>query len=395
MNVLFLSRWFPYPPNNGSKIRVWNILQTLAEFHHISLVSFVEPRDTLDYSDHIQISLDSITEVLRKTYVSNSLTSLLGFLSPYPRSLVATYSKEMAQVVSQKLRSERYDLIIVSQWEGIRYIPQDTQIPILLDELELALFYEGFQPNGSYWANIRQSFTWWKHAQYVKKILNQVVGCTVVSKLELGLVEKIIPNYPKVAIIPNGINLAEYPFKVSQPYADTIIFTGSLSYRPNYQAVVWFIDNVLPKLKSDRPNIRLLITGRTGGYQLPPDENIQLTGYVDDIKTLISRSTVSIAPIFSGGGTRYKILEAMALGTPVIATRKGVEGLDVQDQRHLIIADNADDFANEILRLMNNSQLRETISREAYDLVASHYDWQKIKCRFLELIDKVAQVERH
>ena len=130
-----------------------------------------------------------------------------------------------------------------------------------------------------------------------------------------------------------------------------------------------------------------MITGNHGGKKLSDDPNISLVGYVDDIRPLIASSWISLAPIFSGGGTRLKILEAFGLRTPVIATSKGAEGLEVQHEKHLLIADTAETFAQETIRLLNDDELRSELTSNAYQLVKEKYDWQVIIPKFLSLIE--------
>jgi glycosyltransferase involved in cell wall biosynthesis len=115
-----------------------------------------------------------------------------------------------------------------------------------------------------------------------------------------------------------------------------------------------------------------------------------LAGYVENVRSLIARSWVSIAPLFNGGGTRLKILEAMALGTPVVATTKGAEGLDLQSEEHLLIADTPEAFAQQILRLLNGPSLRNRPAENAYPLIREKYDWAIVMPRFLNLVETIS-----
>jgi glycosyltransferase involved in cell wall biosynthesis len=140
---------------------------------------------------------------------------------------------------------------------------------------------------------------------------------------------------------------------------------------------------------SQIPTVQLSITGDHGGLPLPEVKGVTLTGMVPDVRPLIANATVSIAPILTGGGSRLKILEAMALRTPVVATSKGAEGLDVQDREHLIIADTPDLFAKAILDLFQQPELREHICENAYRLVRDNYDWEVVHPAFLRVVDQV------
>ena len=157
----------------------------------------------------------------------------------------------------------------------------------------------------------------------------------------------------------------------------------------------WFTGQVLPLVREVNPGVELTITGNHGGKKLPCDQNVNLIGYINDIRPLIASSWISIAPIFSGGGTRLKILEAFGLQTPVIATSKGAEGLEVQHEEHLLIADSAESFAKETIRLLNNADLRQELVSKAYKLVQEKYDWSVILPKFLAMVEKAALNKQH
>jgi glycosyltransferase involved in cell wall biosynthesis len=138
------------------------------------------------------------------------------------------------------------------------------------------------------------------------------------------------------------------------------------------------------------PGVGLTITGDHAGLPLPCTNHVSLAGVVDDVRPLIASASVSLAPIRVGGGTRLKILEAMALRAPVVATSKGAEGLDVRDGEHLLIADTPEAFADATIRLLKEPGLRERLADNAYQLVREHYDWAVVMPRFLHLVERVA-----
>jgi glycosyltransferase involved in cell wall biosynthesis len=173
-----------------------------------------------------------------------------------------------------------------------------------------------------------------------------------------------------------------------EPQPGKLVFTGSMTFSPNYQGMQWFTGRVLPQIIEAYPEVKLTITGKTDGINLPGGKHVQLAGYIDDVRPMIASSWASIAPIFSGGGTRLKILEAFGLRTPVIATSKGAEGLDVEHEKHIIIADSEDEFVKETIRLLNDADLRQELIDNAFQLVSEEYDWKVIMPRFLSLIEE-------
>jgi glycosyltransferase involved in cell wall biosynthesis len=157
--------------------------------------------------------------------------------------------------------------------------------------------------------------------------------------------------------------------------------------------MTWFLQEVYPRIRAQAPDVSLTITGDHAGLPLPPADHVTLTGFVDDVRPLIAAAWVSLVPLRVGGGTRLKILEAMALGTPVVATSKGAEGLDAQHGEHLLIANGPEAFAESVIRLLQEPGLRRRMADNAYQLVQEKYDMAALMPRFLDLVERVATPE--
>jgi glycosyltransferase involved in cell wall biosynthesis len=177
---------------------------------------------------------------------------------------------------------------------------------------------------------------------------------------------------------------------LAQPRPDSLVYNGALTYSANYDAMRWFLAHVFPRVKQAVPGVTLAITGSTAGVDtagLALDDTVTLTGYVDDIRCPVAEASACVVPILQGGGTRLKILEAMALGTPVVSTSKGAEGLDVTPGHDILIADEPTEFASQVTRLLSDAALREQVASNARHLVEQRYDWQQIGRRFVGLVE--------
>ena len=209
---------------------------------------------------------------------------------------------------------------------------------------------------------------------------------------EQALVRAVAPHMARIAVVPNGTDLERNPFGSDPPEPDSLIYSGALSFQSNFDAVDFFLREIFLLVQAQRPGTRLRITGGIDGVptqQLPQHPGVTFTGYVDDIRPLIAGSMVNIVPLRSGGGTRLKILELLALGTPVVATPKGAEGLDLIPGRDLLIAEQPAEFAQAVLSLLANPELRETLRHNGRKTVEARYDFARIGesfCAFAESV---------
>jgi glycosyltransferase involved in cell wall biosynthesis len=388
--ILFLSGWFPYPPDNGSKLRIYNLLSGLAHRHEVTLLTFADQPGVKPDAPALRLICPEIYVAQWKPFSPRNWRALLGFLSVTPRSMVDTFSAEMQQLIHRAISSGNYDLVIASQTITARYGPSFRGLPALFEEPEIGTLYE--QPfrakTGRH--RLRYSLTWAKHRRYLSRLFRYYRACTVVSDREERLLRTNTADCPQVEVIPNCVNLAEYGNVQQQPQPNTLIFSGSLRYSANHDAMVWFVGEIFPRIRGQIPDIHLTITGDNTNRALPPGDGVELTGLVPDVRPLIASSRVSLAPIRLGGGTRLKILEAMALRTPVVATSKGAEGLEVRHDQHLLIADTPEAFAQAVIRLSKEDGLRQRLTENAYQVVREKYDWAVVMPRFLNLVDRIA-----
>jgi glycosyltransferase involved in cell wall biosynthesis len=203
------------------------------------------------------------------------------------------------------------------------------------------------------------------------------------------------PGATLVEVIPNGVDAAAMTAAAGEanlPQPDTLIYSGALTYSANFDAVDYFLREIFPHIRATRPDTKLLVTGKLEGVpveRLPQLPGVEFTGYLPDVSVAVARSWASVVPLRIGGGTRLKILEAMALGTPVVATRKGVEGLDVTPERDFLLADTPADFAAQTLRLLAGPDLRLALSYQARQTVQAKYDWADIGRVFNGFLDQL------
>jgi glycosyltransferase involved in cell wall biosynthesis len=391
MNILFLSSWYPYPPDNGSKLRVYNLLRGLAGQHNVILITFSE-RPPSGPPSALEALCREIYVVPRQRYNPTSARALSGLFSLTPRSVLDTYQPLMAALIGRVLQENEIDLVIASQWRTAAYHSAFAHVPAIYEEVETGVLTSKMAQAATPLQRLRHYLPLLKLRFYLRRLLPRFQAVTVVSEDEKTLLRQLVPGYQAIHVVPNGIYTADYENVQAAPQPDTLIFTGSLSYFANLEGVRWFLSEVYPIVQAQVPAVQLVITGKNDGVSLPTAENVTLTGFVEDVRPLIASARISLAPLQVGGGTRLKILEAMALGTPVVATEKGAEGLQAVNGEHLLVADSAENFADAVVRLLQDRKLCRKLTDNSCRLVRQQYDWAVIMSDFLELTEEVGYV---
>ncbi|HEX9921952.1 MAG TPA: glycosyltransferase family 4 protein [Anaerolineae bacterium] len=392
MNILFLSRWFPYPPDNGSRIRIFNLIKHLSLHNEIDLVSFAGQSVADEQLAAMQDYCRCVEIVRYQPFQSTRLNAILGFFSRRPRSVIDTYSLEMERLVQRTARNHSIDLVIASQIDMAPYALTLPDTPKIFEEVELTTLYEQFVLQTHPLKKFRKGLMWWKLSHYAADILQAFDGCTIVAGQERERVLQVAPGYQPIWNVPNGVDTGYYAAGFGKPQADTLVYAGALTYQANFDAVDYFLREIFPRIQAVRPQVKLFVTGKLEGVpveQLPQNEGVVYTGYLDDIRPRVAQSWCSIAPLRIGGGTRLKILESLASGTPVVATSKGAEGLDLVPDKDLLIADDPAEFAAAVLRLLQDETLRQKLSRNGRQTVEATYDWQSIGFQFNNFIKTV------
>ena len=391
MKILFLSRWFPYPTNNGSKLRIYNLLRGLSKHHDVTLLSFADQPNVNPEAPEVRSICSEVQIIPWREFDPNSARAKLGFLSLKPRSIIDTFSPEMAQAITQTLSKQKYDVVIASQLQMAAYYPYFQNIPALFEEIEIGLIYGQANTSVDKAQRLRHTFTWFKLRMYLSQLLRSFKAVTVVSEQEQKLIAQNFPHIKNIQVIPNCVNMDDYKDIHVEAKPNTLIFTGSFRYHANHEAMVWFVRDVFPLILEKVSDAQLIITGDHADLPLPSNQSVTLAGYVDDVKGLIASSSVALAPLWSGGGTRLKILEAMAIGTPVVATTKGAEGLDAQTGKHLLVTDEPDKFAKYAINLLADGDLRQKMAGNAHRFVREKYDWAGIMPKLLSLIKQITE----
>lgn len=394
MRLIFVSWWWPYPANNGSKIRIYNLLRQLANAHEIMLLSFAEPDEALpDDIAHMRTFCRQV-ETFPKPHIEPAkVEAIRGYLASWPRSMVYNYSPAVAERIQQIVKANKIDLIIASQVDTLRYLDAAPGIPAVLEEVELTYYLNRVEA-ASGAGRFRSQLTLDKLTGALRKLHQKDVRFTVASDSECTHVQRHISPEIKAEVIVNGVDTQIHQPSniVPQPY--TMIYPGAVTYSANHDAVTHFIQDVLPLIRQQQPQAQFTVTGKTGEVDvsnLKTQPGVVFSGYLPSVSDAVRQSWATVVPLRVGGGTRLKILESMALGTPVVSTRKGAEGLNIRDGREILIADSPQDMAKMLCGLFENADLREGIAEAARKRVEQEYDWTVIGRQLLNFVEDVVR----
>jgi glycosyltransferase involved in cell wall biosynthesis len=235
------------------------------------------------------------------------------------------------------------------------------------------------------WPGAAYSFVQWQRLRrYEAQVCRAADQVLAVSDVDAAMLQELVPGLD-VTVVPNGVDTLTYrpEFTGLEPRMPekALVFTGTMDFRPNVDAVLWFARQVLPRVRTEMPGVRFFVVGQRPHRRLDSlqsDPAITLTGWVRDPRPYIAQAAVYVAPLRIGGGTRLKLLEAMAMGKPVVATSLGAEGYPVTDGRELLLADTPEDFATTVLGLLRAPERRAQLGQAGRRFVEQQYDWRAI-----------------
>jgi glycosyltransferase involved in cell wall biosynthesis len=281
----------------------------------------------------------------------------------------------------ERLLSERpFDLVQVESSQ-MALSRSSNRIPFILDEhnIEYLLLRRLAEVESS---PDRKAFGYVEAAKVRREEVQawrHCDGAVFTSEADMGVMRAAFPEKP-ACVVPNGVDDEYFSPTDDEPEPSTVVFTGSINYRPNTDAVAYFIKEVMPRLLRVKPSARFVVVGQGAPDSLLrlADGNVEFTGSVPDVRPYIARAAVVIAPLRVGSGTRLKILEALAMGKPVVTTTIGCEGLSVIDGEHLMVADDPQPFAEAVARLMSDRKLATELGRSGRTLIERDYSWSVV-----------------
>ncbi len=398
MKILFLAPRLPLPADTGGKIRTLNILKQLAKRAQVRLVCFsFEAKDREIKEDfrkwNVDVSLVGLSETSGLQKVVNVM------INPMPHSMAKYASTDMYRYLLSLREKERFDAVHVDHLHMAHYRPCFADIPAVLDEhnVEFMILSRCVPVEKNILKKLAFQDQAGKMKKYESEHVKQFARFLAVSDDDKKILHDLCGGKVRGETVPNGVDTDFFKSTVGgRPSAeeDALVFTGSMDWLPNEDAVVYFSKEVLPFIWKKKPDVKFYVVGKGAKETVIAlgrnDSRIIVTGRVDDVRPVMERSKVFVVPIRVGGGTRLKILEAMSMEKAVVSTTIGAEGIRHTDGKNILLADDPEGFAQKVCSLLDDPSKAGNMGRAGRDLVCSFYDWNIIGERLNTIYQEVA-----
>lgn len=396
MRILFLSHRFPYPPTFGSKVRAFNIIKHLAKSHEVTVLSMTRS----DAEEAEAAGIASFCSAHRVFRVHNPVQALKVALT-LPTTVTASeaffHSAELQREVRIRLEAGQDDLVFAHCSAVGRYVEPWAKVPVVMDFCDVDsrkwFDYVAYKP----WP-LSLGYAWEARrlADAERRMARRFDAVTVATAGEVQALREI-GIADKVECFPNGVDF-DYFRPTGDAYDENlVVFVGRMDYFPNEQCMVDFCDRVWPQLRRARPQLRLRIVGAapTARVQaLARTEGVEVTGSVPDVRPHVRAAAVAIAPLQIARGTQNKILEAMAMAVPVVASRVAAAGVDAVAGEHLLVADSPAEACEAILRIVGMPEVRSRLANAGRERALARHDWPSAMRRLDAIIDRAVGERR-
>ncbi len=403
MNILYITFGLPVPPDSGARLRDFNLIKRVGQQHRVSILSLLEFDDELRHAQALRSFCDQVDGVMaNRSTLATAITCVNRLVRQQPVATAPFYYTELASKITTMTRRQHFDLV---QFEHSFLAPYRTALASTFKGATvLSMHNIGVQQYRSILnmtsgiSRIPAAIKWWMmkdweviEADKFQHIIT-VSECDRQRLLDMG-------TKARISVIENGVDCsALQPLPPPTPDTEEIIFIGTMGYLPNRDAARYMVNEILPRIRLSRPDCQLNLVGSAGDDHLADLAEpgvVNVTGRVDDPVPYYARSKLAVVPLRSGGGSRLKILEALALGRPVVSTTLGQEGLSLNDGLEILTADDAQTFADHVIRLLEDDDSAEAFAKAGRARVELDYDWNLLANRLLNIYEGLVRPNPH
>lgn len=392
MKILYVIPYSPANPVFGGALRIYHLLTHLCKYHEVTVAGFSTPEEERELIKQFPSLAGKVHFVSNPHSDRPVRWSLVKYLfTSHSNWYQVSRSERLQEKLDQLLESEEFDFIQCEFPVMAMYRYNSSAIKIIdCHNVE----YDNYKRMARVKNILKKIFyriESYKFYREEMEVCRKQDALLATSNRDISIFSQTLPEIPKY-LIPNGVDTNYFrPFK-TRPVPHSMIFIGMMKYVPNYDGVIYFLDEIFPKIQEIIPDATITIVGKN-----PPrtilkraNENIIVTGFVEDTRPYIEKSAVYVVPLRMGGGTRLKITEALAVKKPIVSTSIGCEGIDVVDGESIMIADHPEDFAAKVVEMFLDPDKVDDITNAGYELVKNHYQWERIGFKMEEAFKELA-----
>ena len=397
MRILYVCHRFPYPPKRGGKIRPFNMIRHLKEEgHEVYVASLTRSQEEEEAGKGLADHCAGFVTGRVQSWKQN-IRMVLKLLSRTPSSMGYFYSPELDRNIQGLLKRHTFNLIFVHCSSVAQYVSATKGVPKILDfgdmDSQKWQIYSRFKPWPLKWGYWLEGT---KLEKEERRLAKQFDLCTCTTRAELATLDGFATGVP-TDWFPNGVDHGYFKPDGKGYDQHRISFIGRMDYYPNQECMIRFCRQVLPLIQERVQEACLDIVGADPTPEiknLEEHKGVRVTGSVEDVRPYVLRSTTMIAPLKIARGTQNKILEAMAMGVPVISSKVAADGIDAVPGEHLLVADTPEGYADHVISLMSDAKLRDQYAKAGRDRMLSHHDWNRSLKRLDQIIERCTSQDR-
>ena len=398
MRILWLKTELLHPVDKGGKIRTYQMLRELKCEHHITYLTLDDgaaAEEARSLAAEYCQELITVPHLTRPKFSAGFYAELArNLLSPLPYFMKKYQSAAMRREIIERTAHQDFDVLVCDFLTPSINLPSGVNLPTVLFQhnVEAMIWKRHYEVQKNPLKKAYLYGEWCKARAYERAACRRFDQVIAVSREDRETMEREY-EIKSVADVPTGVDTDYFrPRRSVQPEPHNLVFTGSMDWLPNEDAIQYFTREVLPRIRQSVPDVTLTVVGRNPFPSLVElserDTSIVVTGRVEDVRPFMERATAYIVPIRIGGGTRLKIYEAMAMEKPVISTTVGAEGLHVRNGEELLLADTPEAFAEEVLRVIGDEKFARELGRRAAETVRASFGWDKVAASFAEICER-------
>jgi glycosyltransferase involved in cell wall biosynthesis len=394
--ILFVTQQLPWPRDSGGNIRTYFMLQELARRYEVVLCSTSDgsaaAREGESVLGEFCSAVHLVPDVKRNSSLGQARGVLASLVRGKPAVMLYNENRALAEVVRRELSGAPFDSVHLNHLDTTPYLDFSNSPPSVIDTHNLLFEYYARRAeveSGIFkrWACAREGRLLAEHEPRILRAVSRVVVCSETEHARLATVDPHI----NVHVVPNGVDCATFQPRGVTPktLSSELVFVGDLSYGPNQDAALRFVNEVLPLVQREEAAARFLAVGKNPSSELEAcgrgREDVVVTGIVDDVREWVHRAGVYVVPIRYGSGTRLKVLEAFALGMPTVSTCLGAEGIEVHEGKDILLRDGPEEMAQAIVELLRDPQRAARLAVSARANVERNYDWPALGERMADV----------